>query len=111
MNALPCTIYVSFLGAVLALIAGTRSAAAVRLVALLTALTSFGIALSAASSFVPGQGLQTLVDKPWISELGVRYHLAADGISMTLVVLTGIAAVAGILFSWNITERAGEFFA
>ena len=26
---------------------------------------------------------------PWVTELGIRYHLAADGISLTLIVLTG----------------------
>ncbi len=111
MNALPCTIYISFTGALLALVAGIRSAATARVVALLTALTSFGVTLMAAMDFVPGPGLQTLINHPWIPQLGIRYHLAADGISMTLIVLTGIAAVAGILFSWNIEERAGEFFA
>jgi NADH-quinone oxidoreductase subunit M len=111
MNALPCTIYVSFLGAFLALVAGARSAAAARVVALLTAVTSFGIALSAAANFTPTRGLTTLVNVPWIAELGVRYHLAADGISLTLLVLTGLAATAGVLFSWNIEERVGEFFA
>src|SRR5436305_9185803 len=30
---------------------------------------------------------------------------------MTLVLLTGIASVVGILFSWNIEHRAKEFFA
>jgi NADH-quinone oxidoreductase subunit M len=111
MTALPCTIYVSFLGAILAWLAGTRSAAAARWIALLTALTGFGIALAAGVSFVPASDLQTLVDVPWIGEFGVRYHLAADGISMTLVVLTGLAATAGILFSWNVEQRVGEFFA
>jgi NADH-quinone oxidoreductase subunit M len=48
---------------------------------------------------------------PWIPSLGIRFHLAADGISLTLVLLTGLAAVAGILFSWNIEHRAKEFFA
>jgi len=43
--------------------------------------------------------------------MGINYHLAADGISLTLVVLTGLAATAGVLFSWNISERTGEFFA
>ena len=111
MNALPCTIYISFAGAVLALVAGMRSAATARVVALLTALTSFGVTLYAAAQFDPKPGLQTLVDYPWVTELGIRYHLAADGISLTLIVLTGLAAVAGILFSWNIEERTGEFFA
>ncbi len=111
MNALPCTIYVSFLGAALALVAGKRSASAARWTALLTALVAFGLTLFAASSFTPTTDLQSLVNVPWIPQLGIRYHLAADGISLTLAVLTGIAATAGVLFSWNIEERAGEFFA
>src|SRR5207302_6248886 len=50
-------------------------------------------------------------DVSWVPTLGIEYHLAADGISLILVLLTGIAAVAGILFSWNIEQRAKEFFA
>jgi len=111
MNALPWTIYLSFAGAALALVAGARSAAAARGVALVTALASFGATLYTAASFVPTKGLQTIVNTPWVTELGIRYHLAADGISLTLLVLTGLAATAGVLFSWNITERTGEFFA
>src|SRR3954464_14264302 len=105
MNALPCTIYVAFTGALLALVAGARSAQAARVVALLTALTLWGITLYAAAGFVPAAGLQDLVDVPWIPEFGIRYHLAADGISLTLMVLTGLAATTGVLFSWNIEER------
>src|SRR6202043_2455919 len=41
----------------------------------------------------------------------IDFFLAADGISLTLVLLTGLAAVVGILFSWNIEHRAKEFFA
>ncbi len=111
MNALPCTIYVSFTGALLALVAGTRSASLARWVGLVTGLLTLWIALAAAASFVPAAGLQTLVNVPWVPDLGIRYHLAADGISLTLVVLTAIAATAGVLFSWNIEERVGEFFA
>ena len=111
MNALPWTIYLSFAGAALALVAGTRSAAAARWAALLTAMAGFGATLFCAVGFSPTSNLQTIVDVPWIAELGIRYHLAADGISLTLLVLTGLAATAGVLFSWNIEERTGEFFA
>ncbi|MFM7748942.1 MAG: NuoM family protein, partial [Opitutaceae bacterium] len=64
-----------------------------------------------AAGFTAQPGLQTLVDIPWVAGPGIRYHLAADGISLVLVLLTGLAATAGVLFSWNIEERAGEFFA
>ncbi len=111
MNLLPWTIYVSFAGALLALVAGARSAAAARWVALATTGAGALLTFLAAREFVPAAGLQELVNVPWIAELGVRYHLAADGISLTLLVLTGLAAVAGVLFSWNIETRPGEFFA
>jgi NADH-quinone oxidoreductase subunit M len=111
MNALPCTIYVSFAGALLALVGGTRSPGTARVIALITVLLAWGIALSTAIQFIPGPGLQTLVNVPWIPQMGIHYHLAVDGISLTLIILTGLAATAGVLFSWNIEERTGEFFA
>ena len=111
MNLLPYAIYLSFAGALLALLAGSRAANTVRWIALTTAVSSWILVLAAAIDFTPAAGLQTIVNLTWIPEMGVRYHLAADGISMTLLVLTGLAAIAGILFSWNIEERANEFFA
>jgi NADH-quinone oxidoreductase subunit M len=112
MNALPCTIYISFTGALLSLAVGRRSPGLARAVALASALTAWGLALFAAFKFVPdAAGPVSLVDYPWIPQMGIRYHLAADGISLTLVVLTGLAATAGVLFSWNVEQRTGEFFA
>src|SRR4030095_3497036 len=55
-------------------------------------------------------GWVTITRLPWIPWLGAEYFLAADGISVVLVGLTGIAATAGVLFSWNVVYRPGEFF-
>ena len=111
MNLLPYTIYFSFAGAGLALLAGRRSASMARGVALSTAVLCWAITLYAAAGFTPSSETLTLVNTAWIPQLGINYHLTADGISLTLVVLTGLAATAGVLFSWNIEDRAGEFFA
>jgi NADH-quinone oxidoreductase subunit M len=111
MSHLPWCIYVSFAGAVLALLAGRHSAAAARWTALGAALAGAAIAVAGAVHFTPGGAPLMLADHAWIPVLGSRYHLAVDGIGLTLVVLTAIAATAGILFSWNITDRAGEYFA
>jgi NADH-quinone oxidoreductase subunit M len=78
-------------------------------VALLSAAGGFFVALAAAFAAKPGD-LLTVIKVPWISVIGAEYHLAADGISLTLVLLTGLAAIAGVLFSWNIEVRAKEFF-
>src|SRR3989454_4019069 len=77
--------------------------------ALLTALGGFAIALM--GTLKAGAGMNTFCDADWVPTLGIHYQLAADGISLTLVLLTGVAAVTGILFSWNIEQRAKEFFA
>jgi NADH-quinone oxidoreductase subunit M len=47
----------------------------------------------------------------WVSELGISYHVAVDGISAPMVLLTGMVAVAGVLISWNIQDRIREFMA
>ena len=102
------TIYVSFLGALASRLAPSKRVA--RVLALLTALIGLGIGVAALVHWQPGQFV-TVVDVPWIPQLGIDYHLAADGISLVLLLLTGIAATAGILFSWNIERRTQEFFA
>src|SRR5207245_7289734 len=87
------------------------NARAARTTALLTAATACIVALAGVLEAKAGSEIETIVKVPWIPSLGIEYHLAADGISLTLVLLTGIAAIAGILFSWNIEHRAKEFFA
>src|SRR6266480_2238094 len=103
------TIYISFLGAAVLTLLPRDNAQAARVAALLTAMAGFAVAL--AGTFKAGAGPNTLCDVSWVPTLGIHYHLAADGISLTLVLLTGVAAVTGILFSWNIEQRAKEFFA
>ncbi len=61
-------------------------------------------------SSAPIGELVTVARMPWVSSAGVEYYLAADGISITLLLLTGVVAIAGVLFSWNIEHRAASFF-
>jgi NADH-quinone oxidoreductase subunit M len=104
------TIYISFLGAAAQLLLPKHSLAPARLLALLTAAAGFAITLIAFAHHPTGD-LQTITRIPWIPSLGIEYHLAADGISLALILLTGIIAIAGILFSWDIEDRTPQFFA
>ncbi len=105
------TIYISFLGVAVLMCLPRGNARAARIVALLAALAGLVTALAGVFAYKPGSGIATVTDLSWVPTLGIRYHLAADGISLTMVLLTGIAAVVGILFSWNVEHRAKEFFA
>ena len=104
------TIYLSFLGALAAWLAGRERIALVRIIALATSLGTLAVALIGSGQIKPGE-VNEIVHATWIPSLGISYFLAADGISSTLVILTGIAGVAGVLFSWNISHRVNEFFA
>jgi NADH-quinone oxidoreductase subunit M len=104
------TIYVSFLGVAVLLLLPRANARTARIVALLAAVLGFAFALGGTLRTGTAE-VRTINNLDWIPTLGIRYHLAADGISLTLVLLTGLAAIAGILFSWNIEHRPKEFFA
>jgi NADH-quinone oxidoreductase subunit M len=105
------TIYISFLGVLVLMLLPRDDARLARITALTTAVAGLIVALlGSLQSANPGE-ITTITKCAWIPTLGASYFLAADGISLTLVVLTGLAAVAGILFSWNIEKRTKEFFA
>ncbi len=104
------TIYLSFAGALVqALLPKGRNALA-RWLALAVAVAGLVLAVGGFAAGM-GQGRMVIVDLPWVPAMGIHYLLAADGISRVLVLLTGLAAVAGVLFSWNIELRTNEFFA
>lgn len=103
------TIYLSFAGALGLVLLPRAWERAARVIALITALAGLGCAIAGAAIYPIGT-VQTLTRVRWIPSLGIEYYLAADGISLTLILLTGIAAVAGVLFSWNIQVRERAFF-
>ena len=104
------TIYISFLGAILQILLPKGNATLARALALLTALAGLCIAVASFATHRTGE-LITVANYAWIPSLGINFHLAADGISLCLILLTGIVALTGVLFSWNIDRRTNEFFA
>ena len=102
------TIYLTFAGAVLVLFLPRAFAKWAAL-----ATTGAGLGISLATFFCDDVDLAhftTIVRVPWVPTLGMNYHLGLDGISLVLVLVTGIAAVSAVLFSWDVEDRAKEFF-
>jgi NADH-quinone oxidoreductase subunit M len=81
-------------------------------IALLTSLISFGLTLHLPAHFVSGQpGFQFEINRPWIVNPPISYHVGIDGLSLWLVVLVGLLAPAGVVASWNaIKERQKVFY-
>jgi NADH-quinone oxidoreductase subunit M len=55
--------------------------------------------------------LMFVEERSWIPGIGINYILGVDGLSVTLVLLTAIVGLGGVLISWGVEDRPREFFA
>ncbi len=81
-------------------------------IALVTTLFTFLLTLYLPAHFVLGQsGFQFEINHQWIENPAIYYHVGIDGLSLWMVVLTGLLAPVGVLASWNaIKERRKIFY-
>src|SRR3982751_4236489 len=102
-------IYLTFAGAVLALVLPRAFA---RWLALLTTIAGLALDIIVfVRTPIPDLAhLTPIVRVPWVPALGMNYHLALDGVSLTMILVTGISAVSTVLFSWDVERRQNEFF-
>jgi len=85
---------------------------AIRITALSAAV--FALALSVWVYFTYDKavaGYQFVEKYNWMPMLGISLHFGVDGMSVPLVLLTGIVMVTGVMISWGIDDRPREFFA
>jgi len=84
----------------------------IRVIAFLVSLITFGLSIHLPVHFHRNlPGFQFEVDKQWISSPNIHYHMAIDGISMWLVVLTTFLTPLCVLISWkSVHDRVKEFF-
>ena len=62
------------------------------------------------AAFDPAVTAPQFVERqPWIAALNVHYHLGLDGLSLVLVLLTGIITPVALLASWRL-ERSARLF-
>jgi len=109
-------ILIPFVGGLLAWLVGRGSAKAARWIAMLTMVIylALTIAIWAGSFSQPGQAKSPAwaidFNLPWIPQFGISLHLALDGLSIILLILTGVLGIISVAASWTeIEERVGFF--
>jgi len=80
--------------------------------ALVMSLVIGGMALGIFVDYVNASNAGTItsqyyleINVPWFELLGASWHIGIDGISATLILLTGILTPLGILISWEVEDR------
>jgi len=58
----------------------------------------------------PADSFQFQQNLSWIASPAIRYHVGVDGLSMWLIVLTGLLAPLGVLISWKAIDNRRRLF-
>ncbi len=104
------TVIISFIGALVCGLMPADSHRRIRWVALFTAGLGLATAFCCALRY-GGPGMADEISGTWIPSLGVSFITGYDGISLPLLLVTGLVAVSGVLFTWNLDHRANQFYA
>ncbi len=100
-----------FVGALIILAINPRKKLVIKLIALIASLISLVCSVIICFLYDRNQGgFQFLEKIVWIKSLGISYSLGVDGISLPMVLLTGIIIFTAVLISWEIKPRPKEFF-
>jgi NADH-quinone oxidoreductase subunit M len=111
----PLTLVTFFplLGVLVLLFVNAEQKNLARWIALVTSLITFAISIVVLVQFNPADGgLQMVINLPWIQVAGwnIGYHMAIDGLSILLVLLTTFLVPISILSTWTaVEERVKEF--
>ena len=79
------------------------------LVTLLTFLFTLHLPFHYDSS-APADSFQFQQNLSWITSPAIHYHVGVDGLSLWLIVLTGLLAPLGILISWRAIDNRRRLF-
>ncbi len=103
-------IFVPWLGAALLAVLRRSPPATSRVIALLFSLSTLVLSGVALASFDPARIAPQFTERhAWITALNVHYHLGLDGLSLVLVLLTGIITPVALLASWNVKQSPRLF--
>ena len=88
---LTALIFVPLLGAIAAVLSSNRRPEWTKLISLISSVGTAGLSIWMLASFKTSEGgFQFTSQHAWIREWGIGWHLGVDGISLFLVVLTGL---------------------
>ena len=72
---------------------------------------NFGLTVLLYAAFEPkGAEFQLEQRVPWISELGISYHVGVDGLAVSLMLLTGFLGPLVVLSSWKFIDSRVKSF-
>jgi NADH-quinone oxidoreductase subunit M len=106
-------VWLPIVGGAIALALGNQRAQTARWLALTVALATFALSIPLLTGFDHfTSALQFVEQREWIPAYGIQYHLAADGLSVALIVLTTLVTALVLIGAWgSIDKRVNQYVA
>jgi len=109
---LTVTLLVPVIGAACIMLLSADNRKTIKYIAASSTFISLVLTLVVFFAFDRSQpGMQFVESIPWVKDLGVAYALGVDGISIPMLLLTNLIGFSAVYASWQVEERAKEFFA
>jgi NADH-quinone oxidoreductase subunit M len=101
-HPLSLTVWVPLLGAgLIAIMPRGTSNSVYKWIAAVASFVAMVISIQVAAGFQANDQIQFRLQKDWIPSFGIQYFLGVDGLSVTMVLLTGILSFLCIVASWG----------
>lgn len=88
----------------------------IRVVGLIGAVAQLGLAAWLLKAFLAeraaGNNAAYLFEsnQTWFKALNINYHIGIDGIALSMIILSAVIVVAGMLVSWTMDKLSKEYF-
>ena len=103
-------VFLPLAGAALVALLGNSRAALARWTALAVAVIDLGLVGWLVARFDVGAGMQFEEFAAWVPQVGISYHLAIDGISLSMLALSALLTVLAIVASWKTESKPAMWF-
>jgi len=109
-SILSALVFLPVLGAIFVAVTPRENVLTQKLLGMGMSLVVFGLSLWMLAAFQLFPGMQFEVNRPWLPQYGIAYHIGVDGLSLWLIVLLSFLTPISLLASWNsIDSRVREF--
>ncbi len=104
-------ISILFVGGIIAWLSERINPSYPRVIALITVVLDLLLMLSVLGAEPNSGGWIASVNAEWVPRFGISFYLAADGLSVLLISLTGFLGIIAIGSAWDeVKERVGFFY-
>lgn len=109
---LTLVVFLPLVGAALAAFAPERTApGAAKWIAATVTAVDLALVTWLVAAFDPAKGYQFIVDASWVPQAHIRYHMAVDGVGLSMLFLSALLSFIAVVASWKVDTKPATYFA